>query len=121
MVSGIHNDNWLARQNSVRLFGRCCAPASRSSNTTAPCCTTRRWWWTACGATVGTTNFDNRSFAHNEENNVCFYDRAFAGALQKMFRADVPGCDPVALEAWTRRGLWTRAQETLAALMEEQS
>jgi cardiolipin synthase len=25
-------------------------------------------------ATVGTANFDNRSFAHDEESNVCFSD-----------------------------------------------
>ena len=31
MVSGIRNDNWLARQNSVRLFGRLLAAASISS------------------------------------------------------------------------------------------
>jgi hypothetical protein len=30
----------------------------------------RRW------VTVGTANFDNRSFAHNEESNVCFFDQS---------------------------------------------
>ena len=29
---------------------------------------------------VGSANFDNRSFAHNEESNVCAYDRALAQA-----------------------------------------
>ena len=53
----------------------CSGPASRSSSTTARCCTRRRWSSMRVWATVGTTNFDNRSFAHNEENNVCVYDR----------------------------------------------
>ena len=29
-------------------------------------------------STVGTTNFDNRSFSHNEENNVCGCDEGVA-------------------------------------------
>ena len=40
-------------------------------------------------ATVGTTNFDNRSFAHNEENNVCVYDAAWARRLHDIFLDDV--------------------------------
>ena len=72
-------------------------------------------------ATVGTTNFDNRSFAHNEENNVCCYDRDFACGLHTMFEADMAGCDRVTLAAWKRRGLVQRAQELVAAFLEEQT
>jgi phosphatidylserine/phosphatidylglycerophosphate/cardiolipin synthase-like enzyme len=61
MVSGIRNDNWLARHNSVRLFGRLL---------------------TAGIEIQGTANFDSRSFAHNEESNVCFFDRALAEQLR---------------------------------------
>ena len=43
----------------------------------------------ALWVTVGTTNFDNRSFAHNEESNVCFFDRGFARRLHEMFGADM--------------------------------
>ena len=68
-------------------------------------------------ATIGTTNFDNRSFAHNEENNVCGYDAAFAGQLHEMFEADVRAAIASSLEAWKRRGLWRRAQEVVAAFL----
>ena len=78
MVSGIRNDNWLARHNSVRLFGRLLEPASRFKNSTARCCITKPWWSTGRWVTVGTANFDNRSFAHNEESNVCFFDQRLA-------------------------------------------
>ena len=43
MVSGIHNDNWLARQNSVRLFGPLLKAGIEIHEYTARCCTTRRW------------------------------------------------------------------------------
>ena len=78
MVSGIHNDNWLARRNSVRLYGPLLEAGieilefNRTMLHQKTMVVDARW------ATVGTTNFDNRSFAHNEENNVCVYDAAWA-------------------------------------------
>jgi len=72
-------------------------------------------------ATVGTTNFDNRSFAHNEENNVCFYDRRLAGMLRDAFIADLAGCVRVDPERWRHRGAWARIQEFVAALFQEQA
>ena len=72
-------------------------------------------------ATIGTTNFDNRSFAHNEENNVCVYDREWARELHDTFLADARLSEPVDFEAWRRRGVWERAQEVVAALLQEQT
>jgi len=72
-------------------------------------------------ATVGTTNFDSRSFAHNEENNVCVYDKAWARRLHDVFLADVSGCERVTLESWKRRSLPARAMEILASFLEEQA
>jgi cardiolipin synthase len=71
-------------------------------------------------ATVGTTNFDNRSFAHNEENNVCFMDPASVKKLERTFREDLKGCDRVTLEEWKRRGIWVKTQEVVASLLQEQ-
>jgi cardiolipin synthase len=75
----------------------------------------------AVWATVGTTNFDNRSFAHNEENNVCVFDAALACALQETFLADLAGCDRVNLREWRRRGLIERVGEFIAAFLQEQT
>jgi cardiolipin synthase len=121
MVAGVHNDNWLARQNSIRLFG----PLLRADieileyNRTMlhhkTMVVDSRW------ATIGTTNFDNRSFAHNEESNICCCERPFAERLHEMFVADTAACDRIELGAWRRRGLWQRTQEVFAALFEEQT
>jgi cardiolipin synthase len=40
-------------------------------------------------ATVGSTNFDNRSMAMNDELNVMFYDRSIAKRLEEIFVEDV--------------------------------
>jgi cardiolipin synthase len=71
--------------------------------------------------TVGTANFDNRSFAHNEESNVGIFDAGLAEQLRTTFMADVAGCARVDLETWRRRGVWARAQEFVAAFLQEQA
>jgi hypothetical protein len=37
-----------------------------------------------------------------------------------MFERDMSGCARLDLESWKRRGVWQRAQELLAAFLEEQ-
>jgi cardiolipin synthase len=121
MVSGIRNDNWLARHNSVRLLGRLLAAGieiqefNRTMLHQKTMVVDRRW------VTVGTTNFDNRSFAHNEESNVCVFDRALAGQLHDIFLEDLGGCERVTVERWIRRGAWARTQEFVASFLQEQA
>jgi cardiolipin synthase len=121
MVSGIHNDNWLARQNSVRLFGPLLRAGIEILEYNRTMLHHKTMVVDAIWSTVGTTNFDNRSFAHNEENNVCCYDAAFARGLNETFVSDISGCERVELRAWERRGMLRRAQEILAAFLEEQT
>jgi cardiolipin synthase A/B len=121
MVSGQRNDNWLARHNSTRLFGRLLEAGVEilEYNHTMLHHKTMvvddRW------VTVGTANFDNRSFAHNEESNVGIFDRGVAEQLRDVFLADLPGCSRVTLEAWRHRGIWARTQEFLASFLQEQA
>ena len=120
MVAARHNDNWLARNNSVRVYGRLLEAGieileyNRTMLHLKTMVVDGKWF------TIGTTNFDNRSFAHNEENNTCGYDPAIAKGLQDMFDADVAGCDRLDLETWKRRGPWRRSEEVVAAFFEEQ-
>jgi len=121
MVSGIHNDNWLARHNSVRLFGPLLRAGIEILEFNRTMLHHKTMVVDELWATVGTTNFDNRSFAHNEENNVCCRDRAFARHFHEMFEADTSGCDRIDLARWKRRGLRQRLEELIAALLEEQT
>jgi len=72
-------------------------------------------------ATVGTTNFDNRSFAHNDESNVCVHAASLAQELQKTLLEDLSVCERVDRAAWRRRGGWSRCQELVAAVFEDQA
>ncbi|HEX5473508.1 MAG TPA: phospholipase D-like domain-containing protein [Vicinamibacterales bacterium] len=120
MVSGLHNDNWLARQNSIRLYGPLLRAGvvilefDRTMLHHKTMVVDARW------ATVGTTNFDNRSFAHNEENNVCCYDEAIARQLHDTFEQDIESCQRVTLEAWNRRGVVRRASGIAASFLQDQ-
>ena len=109
MVAARYNDNWLAHHNSVRVYGRLLEAGIEilEYNHTMLHLKTMvvdgKWF------TIGTTNFDNRSFAHNEENNTCGYDAALAQQLHEMFERDAQGCERLDLQTWRRRGLWRRA------------
>jgi cardiolipin synthase len=121
MVSGIRNDNWLARQNSVRLFGPLLAAGIEIQEYNRTMLHHKTMVVDSVWATIGTTNFDNRSFAYNEENNVCFYDAELACSMHETFLADLEGCDRVTLEGWRSRGIVRRAGELIAAFLQEQT
>jgi cardiolipin synthase len=121
MVSGIRNDNWLARHNSMRLLGRLLEAGIEILEYNQTMLHHKTMVVDGLWTTVGTTNFDNRSFAHNEESNVCVLDATLARGLQHIFDEDARVCDRVAFEAWKRRGVLARAQEFIAAFLEEQA
>ncbi|OUL99817.1 cardiolipin synthase B [Variovorax sp. JS1663] len=66
---------------------------------------------------VGSTNFDNRSFRLNDEANLNIYDADFAAQLTAQFEADMKQAKRVTLEAWRSRPWSERAQEQLANLL----
>jgi cardiolipin synthase len=69
---------------------------------------------------LGTTNFDNRSFEHNDEVNVAIRDEEFSARLTADFAADLACCEEVTLETWKRRPLVEKIVEPFAWLLERQ-
>jgi len=121
MVAGIRNDNWIARHNSVRLYGRLLEAGIEILEYNHTMLHHKTMTVDGLWTTIGTTNFDNRSFAHNEESNVCVYDRGLARELERIFHEDARLCERVDIEDWKRRGVFDRIQEFIAAFMEEQA
>ena len=56
--------------------------------------------------TVGSTNFDARSFSVNDEANLNVYDREFAAEQARIFDADLKRARQVTYEEWSSRP-WT--------------
>ena len=57
-------------------------------------------------SSVGSTNFDNRSFAVNDEANLNIYDRDFAREQVRVFEEDLKRSRRITLEEWENRP-WT--------------
>jgi cardiolipin synthase len=55
---------------------------------------------------VGSTNFDARSFSVNDEANLNVYDRDFAAAQVRIFQDDLKHSRRISLEEWESRP-WT--------------
>jgi cardiolipin synthase len=62
-------------------------------------------------ATVGTINFDNRSFQLNDEITLAVHSEAFCKALVESFDADVERSEQIDPERWRRRGPAGRVRE----------
>lgn len=72
--------------------------------------------WTS----VGSTNFDSRSFSINDEANLNVHDAAFANAQIAVFEQDLAQSRRVTLDEWTQRPWWTRSLDAAAALLDSQ-
>ena len=69
---------------------------------------------------VGSTNFDARSLALNEEVGVGILDADIAAKLKAAFNEDLRHCHELKLEQWRRRPVFDRAYERFAYLLHEQ-
>ena len=70
-------------------------------------------------ATIGSTNFDNRSFALNEELNLTFYDASLARQLEDAFERDLKYSKQITYEEWNSRGIGERIYEYFAFPVKE--
>jgi cardiolipin synthase len=64
-------------------------------------------------STVGSANFDDRSFHLNEEINLFVYDTAFAGLMRERYRRDESRCRPYTTAMWKARSPKKRVTEWL--------
>ena len=71
-------------------------------------------------ATVGSTNFDHRSFALSDELNVVLYDSAAVRPLVDAFQADLRHATRLTYDAWRNRGLRARLAELFVIPIESQ-
>ena len=69
---------------------------------------------------VGSTNFDNRSFRLNDEANLNALDHKLAAHQTEVFEADKARSKEVTYEQWRRRPFREKAVEKLASLIRAQ-
>ena len=69
---------------------------------------------------VGSTNFDNRSFSINDEANLNVLDAGFAAQMTDVFDADWKLAKPVTPQALAKRPWWEHVSTWFASLFEAQ-
>ena len=68
-------------------------------------------------SSVGSANFDFRSFYYNFEGNAFVYDRAVAQSLKNSFLDDLKGCRLLTLREYNNRSFMRRCAESAARLL----
>ena len=69
---------------------------------------------------VGSTNFDNRSFSLNDEANLNILDADFATQQTRIFEDDMTRSRGITLEQWRSRPLQEKVLEHAAALLRDE-
>ncbi len=71
-------------------------------------------------STIGSTNFDNRSFALNQEINLTVYDSGIAHRLEEIFQEDLKYSQQITYEQWHSWSIFERLVEFFAFPIKEQ-
>lgn len=69
---------------------------------------------------VGSTNFDNRSFRLNDEANLNVYDAEFAARVSAVFEQDLKRARRITYEAWQARPWHEKVLEHASSLLSSQ-
>lgn len=120
MVAGVSNDTWITRLNSVRLYGALLDAGVELMEYNRTMMHHKIMIVDGLWSTVGTANFDNRSFSHNEESNVCLCDEGFARELTETYERDARVCQRVTTASWRRRGIAAKTMEAFASFVQDQ-
>lgn len=69
---------------------------------------------------VGSTNFDNRSFHLNDEATLNILDRGFAAEQTKIFEEDLANSKAISFAAWTNRPWREKLADRVASMIGSQ-
>lgn len=120
VVPGAYTDQRFVRLASRRLYGELLESGVRiyefrPSMTHVKALLIDRTW-----AIVGTTNFDNRSFEHNDEVNVAFREAAVTARLRSGFESDLAASDEITLDNWRGRSWFEKLVSPVCWILERQ-
>jgi len=68
-------------------------------------------------ASVGSTNFDDRSFRLNDEASLNIYDAAFAARQVEVFEHDLKSSRRISVDEWRNRPVLEKLWEHTASLL----
>ena len=71
-------------------------------------------------STIGSSNFDDRSFRLNDEVNVNVYDEGIAKEMEAMFMEDLAHSTEISLKRWFKRSWMQKLKESFAGVFKRQ-
>jgi cardiolipin synthase len=120
LVPGRHTDTEIVRQASRSLWGDLLEAGAEIYEYQPTMYHCKVMIVDEVWVSVGSTNFDERSFRLNDEANLNIFDPAFAQEQVGIFERDKAVSQRVTLEAWRRRPLREKVLEKIAALFRSQ-
>ena len=120
IVPGKHTDTALVRRASRARWGRLLEAGVKIYEFEPTMYHCKVMIIDDCWTSVGSTNFDSRSFRLNDEANLNVYDGDFAQDQGRRFTEDRERSREVTLEAWRCRPWTDKMTEHAAALLRSQ-
>jgi cardiolipin synthase len=120
LIAGRNIDSWIARRASQGLWDTLLSAGIEISEYTPA-----RLHWKLlvvdrAWSSVGSMNFDNRSFSLNDEANLNVLDPRFAAAQLELFETDMRHAQRLSRRRWRRRPRRQRMLEACASLFRTQ-
>jgi cardiolipin synthase len=117
LVNGPHIDRHLVRRAGQQTYDQLLASGVRLFEYQRTMLHAKTLSVDSAWATIGSINFDNRSFALNDELNLAVRDPAVVATFERHFLADLDDAVELDLDAWRARPLAQRAREVGGALL----
>jgi cardiolipin synthase len=117
IVPGKHIDQQVVRKASRGLWGPLLEAGIEIAEYQPTMYHVKALLVDSCVVSVGSTNFDHRSFSINDEANLNVLDEPFAVEQERIFDDDWAQARPMTLAAWRARAPRERALEWLAGLV----
>ena len=103
IVPGPYNDNYLLYQLSRNGYGRLLKAGVKIYEYQTTFMHAKTMVADGIWSSIGSTNFDNRSFSLNDEFNLNFRGREVAHRLEEVFMQDLEQSHPISFEEWKTR------------------
>lgn len=103
IVPGRFNDNYLLYQLSRNGYGRLLKAGVKIYEYQPTFMHAKTMVADGMWGSIGSTNFDNRSFSLNDEFNLNFHSREVSQRLEEIFLKDLAQSRPISYEEWRKR------------------
>jgi cardiolipin synthase len=120
IVPGSHTDQRWVRLASRRMYGQLLEAGVRIFEYEGGMTHVKALLVDGLWAVLGTTNFDNRSFEHNDEVNVAFRDAPVTARVGEDLQHDLENAREITLDGWRGRPRWEKLIGTVAWILERQ-